>query len=221
MKDDSSAREREASAPTRSDDGDAGELILHKTLVYRAIRRSTRILFGCFFPMTVLGRENLPETGGVMIASNHQSFLDVPFVAASVDRHVAFVARDTLADRRWLAYVMHQCGAVLLKRGKSDRIALRAIVDRLAAGDAVVMFPEGTRTRDGALQEFRSGAVFAARIAKVPIVPAAIRGSFRAWPRERKFPRPTKLAIRYGAPIDSSLPDALERVHDAIEAMLI
>jgi 1-acyl-sn-glycerol-3-phosphate acyltransferase len=202
-------------------DSERGEraMIAHKTIVYRIIRTTTRAVYALFFPIRVEGRELVPKSGAVMIAANHSSFLDIPLVSAVLSRHVSFVARDTLAESRWLSWVMYQCGAVLVKRGKSDRAALRAIAAHLEVGDAVVMFPEGTRTRDGRLQELRGGALVAARMARAPILPAAIGGTFRAWPRHKKLPRWARTSIRFGEPIDSAAPDALEQLQRALERL--
>ncbi|MBI5432237.1 MAG: 1-acyl-sn-glycerol-3-phosphate acyltransferase [Planctomycetes bacterium] len=191
-----------------------------KTWVYHACRSATWLGYRLALPPTFRGVEHLPKTGGVLVAANHQSFLDIPLIAQSTGRHVCFVARDTLAHSRLLAYIMNGCNAVLIGRGKGDRAALRAIVAHLEAGDCVAMFPEGTRTRDGTLGAFHSGALVAARKAGVPLVPAAIDGSWRAWPPGRSLPRPTRLSLEYAPAVDSALPDALERVRAAIAERL-
>jgi 1-acyl-sn-glycerol-3-phosphate acyltransferase len=115
---------------------------------------------------------------------------------------------------------MRQCGAVLIKRGQPDRAALREMVAHLELGDALVIFPEGTRTTDGRVQPFHAGALLAARMTKAPIVPLGIRGAFEAWPRTAKWPRPKRISIRFGAPIPSDSDDALERAHAAIDALV-
>jgi len=196
------------------------DLIVHRTFVYLLCHWSTYVYGRVWHRLRVEGLENLPTEGGAVLACNHQSFADILILGGFVPRHVAFVARDTLANWRWLAYVMHQCGAVLVKRGSSDRRALRGMVDHLERGDTVAIFPEGTRTRDGSLQEFKGGALLAARMGGVPIVPLGIRGAYEAWPRGRLIPFPRKIALRFGAPIDSSLPDAQERVVASIRAMV-
>jgi 1-acyl-sn-glycerol-3-phosphate acyltransferase len=84
----------------------------------------------------------------------------------------------------------------------------------------VAIYPEGTRTRDGSLQEFKGGALLAARMAGVPIVPCGIRGAYDAWPRGRTIPLPKKIGVRFGAPIDSSLADAQERMVASIQSMI-
>jgi 1-acyl-sn-glycerol-3-phosphate acyltransferase len=206
----------EAAAPEHPDQ----PVRTDKTWVYHACVAGTWLWYRLYLPPTFAGREHLPATGGVLVAANHQSFLDIPLLAQSTSRHVCFVARDTLAESKLLAFAMNGCNAVLIGRGKGDRAAMRAIVAHLEAGDCVAMFPEGTRTRDGSLGRFHSGILVAARKARVPIVPAAIDGSWRAWPPGVKLPRPTRLRLEYAPPVDPELPDALERVRAAIAARL-
>lgn len=205
-----------------SESASAGEPVLtRQTLVYRVGSRASLYFCKLYCRLRVEGRSNLPRTGGAVLAANHQSFLDIPLIGGcAVPRHVAFVARDSLADWRWLAFVMRQSGAVLVRRGTSDRRALRQMADHLVAGDLVAIYPEGTRTRDGSLQEFKGGALLAARLAKVPIVPVGIRGAFEAWPRGVLVPRPRKIGVRFGAPIDSALPDAQERLVASIQTLI-
>lgn len=194
-------------------------LITHKTFVYRLCSTSAWIYCKLWHRLEVRGLEHIPKTGGVLVASNHQSHVDILIHGGSIPRHVCFVARDTLADQAWLAYTMRQCGAVLIQRGASDRKALRAMADHLELGDLVAIFPEGTRTDDGSLREFKGGALLAARMAKVPIVPCGISGANVAFPRGAALPRPRKIRVSYGAPIDSALPDAQERVVAAVAAL--
>ena len=209
-----------AAAEPQAPAADAEPILTRKTPVYRLCSFASLSLCKLYFRMRVEGLANLPREGGAVLASNHQSFLDILIYGGCVPRHVAFVARDTLADWRWLAYVMRQCGAVLVRRGTSDRKALRAMAEHLEAGDLVIIYPEGTRTRDGALQEFKGGALLAARLAKVPIVPCGIRGAFEAWPRGVLVPRPRKIGVRFGPTIDSARPDAQEELVRSIRAMV-
>lgn len=194
-------------------------IITHRTLVYRLSSIFSLIYTKIWHRLEVRGVENIPRTGGALLVSNHQSHTDIMIYGAVVPRHVSFVARDTLADQKWLAYVMHQCGAVLIQRDASDRKALREMAEHLAAGDMVAIFPEGTRTDDGSLHEFKGGALMIARLAKVPMVPAGISGAFEAFPRGVSFPRPKKIRVAFGAPIDSALPDAQERLVAAVSAL--
>jgi 1-acyl-sn-glycerol-3-phosphate acyltransferase len=195
-------------------------ILTHKTLVYRLCNKGSLLFCKTYFRLRVEGLVHIPKEGGAVLVSNHQSFVDILILGGCMPRHIAFVARDTLAEWRWLAYIMRQCGAVLVRRGTSDRRAMRGMADHLERGDIVVIYPEGTRTRDGSLQVFKGGALLAARMAGVPIIPCGIRGAFEAWPRGRWIPRPKKIGVRFGPPIDSSAPDAQERLVAAVQALI-
>ena len=125
-------------------------------------------------------------------------------------RHLAFVARATLARSRVLAFIMRHCGAILIDRDRGDRGALRQMAEVLRAGGVVVIFPEGTRSRDGSLGSPKKGALLAARQAGAPIVPCALDGSHAAWPRDRRLPRPHRLTVTFGEPVAADSPGALE-----------
>ncbi len=166
------------------------------------------------FPTRVSGRENiLPRGQGGLIVSNHASWLDIPLLAKGVkNRHVCFVARQTLSNSKILAFVMKSCGAVLIDPNSGDRKALKRVVEHLKAGDLVAMFAEGTRSKDGRLTAFKRGALMAARQAKVPVIPCALLGTHKAWGRSMGTPRPASLAVRFGPPVDPKAPDALLQV---------
>jgi cytidylate kinase len=190
------------------------------TFVYWLTRALMNLWYLPYFRRRVRGREFLPATGGVLIAANHQSYLDIPLIAIAARRHVCFVARRSLSNSAALAYVMRQCGAVLVEPGKADRAALREMVAHLEAGDCVAIFPEGTRSEDGSLRAFKAGALMAARSAGVPIVPCAIRGTFRAWGKGVGFPRPSPIELEFAPPLDASAPEALESTRAAIARLL-
>lgn len=195
-------------------------VLVRITWAYRLARLLTRVAWALLFRARHEGTQNIPAEGPALLCCNHQSFLDIPLVSHLTRRHVAFVARDSLADSKALGWLMRMCGAVLIARGKPDRAALREMLAHLEAGDLVAVFPEGTRTRDGSLGELRAGALLAARQAGCPIVPVGIRGAFEAWPRSSALPRPRPIAARVGQPVDPRAEDALERVRDSIQAMI-
>jgi 1-acyl-sn-glycerol-3-phosphate acyltransferase len=204
--------------------GDVGaserELLVTKTRGYHFAWAATRLFCEPLFRPRFEGVANIPREGPVVVLSNHQSFLDIPLITHAVPRHVCFVARDTLRESRIVAWLLSTTGAVLIKRGTPDRAALREMVAHLERGDLLAIFAEGTRTTDGTVGEFRAGALVAARMAKAPIVPCGIRGAFEALPRHAKLPRPRKIGLRFGPPIDSGRPDALEAAHAAVVAMV-
>jgi len=190
------------------------------TLFYRFLYHLDRLCCRVFFRLRVEGLEHLPREGGALICANHQSYLDILVIGASVPRHVTFVARDTLADWAWLAFVMRHCGAILVRRGTSDRTAIRAMSESLKTGGIVAIYPEGTRTLDGRVATFKGGAVMAARIAGVRLVPAGIRGAYQAWPKGRLFPLPRRIGVRFGPPIDPTAEDARDRLEAAVREMM-
>ena len=130
------------------------------------------------------------------------------------------MARDTLTHSRFIAWVIEVCGGILIRTGESDRAALRAITERLDAGHAVAIFPEGTRTRDGRLAEFRGGALFSAKRSGVPILPVGIQGSFQAFSREHRIPRPFAIQCSIGQTLSPDTPDASKVIRETIEALL-
>lgn len=193
---------------------------VHKSAIYVVVRAIIAVLYRVFLRRRVIDLQNLPAEGGVMIVANHQSFLDIPLIAVATQRHVAFVARDSLARSKLLAFVMRSCGAVLIRRGASDRAAMREMLEHLQLGDCLAIFPEGTRTPDGRVQEFRGGALLAARRARVPVVPTAIRGTFEAWPKGASLPRAKRVSVQFAPPIDPAAPEALERLHATISELV-
>ncbi len=165
------------------------------------------------FPTRASGREHLPRGQGGLIVCNHASWLDIPLLAKGAKgRHVCFVARQTLSNSRILAFVMESCGAVLIDPHSGDRKALKRVVEHLKAGDLVTMFAEGTRSKDGRLGSFKRGALMAARQARVPVIPCALLGTHKAWGRPMGTPRPARLAVRFGPPVDPKESDALHQV---------
>ena len=155
--------------------GEELRVLAHATIVYRITQASVWSWLTLVHRMRVEGRALVPKSGGALLVANHASFLDIPLVAASLGRHVSFVARDSLARSRPLGWLMRQCGAVLVRRGAADRRALREIARHLELGDCVAIFPEGSRSADGSLGEFRRGALLGARETPVlaPRTPSA------------------------------------------------
>lgn len=194
------------------------DLLTRKTLVYRAARRFFWTFFVFLSRYRRAGTEHLPLTGPCVIVANHQSYFDIPLVAASTRRHVCFVARDTLAKSRPIAFLIKYCGAVMVRRGAADRAAIREIVQHLERGDVVCIFPEGTRSPDGRLGAFQRGMALVARQAGAPVVPCGIRGTLAILPRGARFPRPARCSITYGPPLEPG-PDALEDAREAVLAL--
>lgn len=193
---------------------------LGPTWAYRFVVWCLGVALWPWLRIRVEGRENLPEGGG-LVAANHVSWLDIPVLARVINpRHGAFVARSSLSDFAAMGLLLRHTGVIMIHRGQSDRAALRLMAEHLTQEDLVVMFPEGTRSPDGSLQPFKGGALLAARMARRPIIPCAILGSFEAWPRGRAIPRPGRVTVRFGSPVDPAQSGALDQVHQAVADLL-
>lgn len=135
---------------------------------------------------------------GLLIASNHQSFLDPELVGISLPVPVSYLARRDLFEIPVFGQAIAALGSHPVTRGAIDTAALRTILTLLRSGEPLLMFPEGTRTPDGELGEFKSGVAAIAIRCGVPILPACVEGTFECWPRTKLLPRPGRVAVAYG-----------------------
>jgi 1-acyl-sn-glycerol-3-phosphate acyltransferase len=174
--------------------------VLARRVLWFAGGLLVRPLFLLCFQLRAYGQARVPATGGVVIASNHQSYLDPPLLAAPLGRMTSFVARDTLFRNPVFGRLIRALNAFPVRRATADRRAVDEAIRRLKSGWAVILFPEATRTRDGGLGAFKPGVAMIAARAGVPIVPTAILGADAAWPRHGRV-RCRPVRIRYGEPI--------------------
>jgi 1-acyl-sn-glycerol-3-phosphate acyltransferase len=158
----------------------------------------SRTLAVALFGFRVRFVEPLPRRGGLLMLSSHQSHLDPLLLGLATDRRLSSLARSSLYKFKPFGFVITALDAVPIDREASTLTAMKAVIRRLQGGAAVAMYPEGTRTRDGRLGEFKSGFALLARRAGVPIVPVAIVGAFECWPRTRLLPRPGRIRLEFG-----------------------
>jgi 1-acyl-sn-glycerol-3-phosphate acyltransferase len=190
---------------------------------YRLIQLTTLALFSA--PgggLRASGRRHIPESGAALLVSNHLSHLDVLVLGTLLPRPLNFVARSTLFFPP-LGWIIRSLGAFPIQREGMGAQGLKETLRRLRAGGIVTLFPEGTRSRDGELGPLKQGiAVLAAR-ARVPIIPAAVVGTFEAWPRSRTFPRRHPIRVHYGRPIapEEIAGRAPEEVSELIRARIL
>lgn len=163
-----------------------------------------RLIYATYFRWRVYNPENVPMTGPVILASNHASFIDPPLVGSGLHRTVNYLARESLFRFPPLGAILHSWQAVPVDRDGGGASGLRAILDRLQNGGAILLFPEGTRTNDGKLQPARSGIGLTVIKSNAPVVPVRVFGTFEAYNRFHKFPHPHRIAVKYGLPIDFS-----------------
>lgn len=171
-------------------------------LSYRIGWHCFRALYATYFRWRVFGAENVPLTGGVILASNHASYLDPPLVGSGLKRGINFLARESLFRFPVMGAVLRSWNVVPVDRDGGGARGLKAILDRLLAGGAIILFPEGTRTTDGQLQPARSGIGLTVIKSTAPVVPVRVFGTFEAYGRHHKIPRPRRVMVKYGQPIN-------------------
>jgi 1-acyl-sn-glycerol-3-phosphate acyltransferase len=151
-----------------------------------------------FWRVSFTGVENIPESGGVIIASNHQSYGDPAWLALPIKRPIRFLAWSEAFSWPVVGKAIQLVGAWPLQVEGSDPAAIRRSLTWLRDGGIVVIFPEGGRGKpDGSLIRMKGGAVRMALEAEVPILPVTIRGANRVWPAGQRFPRTGKVEIVY------------------------
>lgn len=160
-----------------------------------------RVIFRCYFRWRVFNPERVPQTGGVVLASNHASYLDPPLVGAGLRRPIAYLARATLFNFAPMAWLLRNWNVVPVDRDGGSGAGLRVILDRLHAGSAIILFPEGTRTRDGKLQVARSGIGLIVIKSEEPVVPVRVFGTYEAYGRHMPVPLPRRMMVKYGEPL--------------------
>ena len=171
-------------------------------MLYWIVRPLVHGIFWIFFGFRAFGTENVPGKGGGILASNHQSFLDPMILGAGLSRRVRFVARTTLFRNPLFGALISSVGAMGIERGTADVGAIRKIGEFLRSGQLLVMFPEGTRTRDGEVARCKAGVAVTARAGDVPIIPVAIHGAYEAWPRHEKLFRLFRpVRVMFGEPV--------------------
>jgi len=177
-----------------------------------------RALYATYFRWRVFNAERVPPTGPVILASNHASFLDPPLVGSGLRRGINYLARESLFRFPGVGWVLRKWNSVPVDRDgggaaglkaildRMDRdgggaAGLKAILDRLLAGGAIILFPEGTRTRDGRLQPARAGIGLTVIKSDAAVVPVRVFGTYDAFGRHVRFPRPLPVAVKYGRPL--------------------
>jgi 1-acyl-sn-glycerol-3-phosphate acyltransferase len=161
-----------------------------------------RLLYATYFRWRVYHAERVPLAGSVILASNHLSFLDPPLVGAGVRRPINYLARKTLFRYPGVGALLRSWNSVPVDRDGGSAAGLKEILDRLKRGGAIIMFPEGTRSLHGRLQPARSGIGLAIIKSAAPVVPVRVFGTFEAYGKGKGIPRPHRVAVKYGEPMD-------------------
>lgn len=160
-----------------------------------------RFLFRFYFRSRAYNPERVPLEGPVVLASNHLSFIDPPFIGSSLKREINYLARENLFRFPVIGWVLRSWNSVPVDREGGGAAGLKAILDRLLRGGGIILFPEGTRSADGKLQRARSGVGLTIIKSTAPVVPVRVFGTFEAYGRHLRLPRPTPIAVKFGRPM--------------------
>ncbi len=162
------------------------------------IKLLIRVGGAALWQLRCTGAGRVPRTGGVLLAANHQSYLDPPFVASCLLREMHFMARKSLFRNPAFGALIGRCNAFSIDRDAADVKGVREAIERLRAGNILLVFPEGTRTRNGTIGRMKAGIGLLAGRAAVPIVPVLIEGAREVWPKGAPLPRlggPVRISI--------------------------
>ncbi|MEO7070592.1 MAG: lysophospholipid acyltransferase family protein [Nostocoides sp.] len=177
-------------------------------MLYRAVHGVLRPLTHAAYRPTITGTDNVPRCGGVLLASNHLSFIDSFVIPLAAPRRVAFLAKSDYFTGEgvrgtMLRELMEGMGAVPVDRlsPSAAQDSLESALDVLNAGEAFGIYPEGTRSRDGRLYRGRTGVAWLALKAQVPVVPVGLLGTAKIQPIGSRLPTLAKVTVRFGTPI--------------------
>lgn len=174
---------------------------LAKRIWYEYLHIVLRLVTTLVFHIRCTGRHLVPRTGGALILSNHQSHLDPVLIGVACDRRLNYLARETLFRFAPFRLLIESLDAIPIDREGLGLSGLKETLRRLKREEMVLLFPEGTRSRDGEMASLKPGFSALARRAGVPLVPVGIDGAFQAWPRWQRVPGLATIHVVFGPPL--------------------
>ncbi len=174
--------------------------------LYELVRVLIVVLGRFYFRLKVEGRENIPSDGPFILAPVHRSNLDFALASAVTRRHLKYMGKSSLWKHKWFGRIISSMGAYPVERGTADRQALTITIAVLKAGHGTVLFPEGTRKAGPVIEDLFEGPAYVASRSGAPIVPVGIGGSERAMGKGVHFPRPRRIRMIVGPPIEPPTP---------------
>lgn len=197
------------------------------TIVYNIFANLARLLGRLFFSMRVVHPGRMIEEGPLIIAVNHSSFVDPPLAGICSKRAVYYLARKNLLEWPFFGPLFPDMNVIPVERDGNDMSALREVIKKIREGNGVVLFPEGTRSKDGHLQPARAGIGLVIAKTRAPVLPMRIFGAFEAFPKGSKLPRCGPITIVIGNPIhftreevEPTTRDTYQRLSDRVMAAI-
>ncbi len=178
---------------------------------YIVLRSFARLAGITVFQLRCLGRQHVPPEGGVLVCSNHQSYLDPVVVGMCFQRRLNYLARKTLFRFTLFRWLIEYLDAIPIDRDGMGVGGLKETLRRLKRGEMVLIFPEGTRTKDGQVGPLHPGFCAVARRGSVHVLPVGFDGAYQAWPRHARWPRRTRIAVVIGQPLS---PEQIAKLDD-------
>lgn len=166
-------------------------------MFYSIFKVICKFVFGVIFRTRVIGLENVPREGSLIVAANHLSNWDPPFLGTFLGREICYMAKEELFKNPIFAAAIRALHVFPVKRGSADKTAIKHAVKLLKDGQCLGIFPEGTRSKTGKIGKAESGVALIAAMTKAPIVPALIVNTNKIF-GEKMFPQ---LAVVYGMPM--------------------
>lgn len=188
----------------------AAEPLPHPTRrnrVWRTIQIILQVVFTVWLRYRSRGRERLPAEGGGLVVVNHQSFLDPLMVGLPLQRPISFLARDSLFRVPVIGWILRSTYVMPISREAASSATIKQAVARMKHGFLVGIFPEGTRSSNGEIGEFKPGFISLIRRSRLPVYPVGIAGADRAYPRRAWIPRPARVCVVFGEPL---MPEEIE-----------
>jgi 1-acyl-sn-glycerol-3-phosphate acyltransferase len=179
---------------------------------YRGLRALCHGVNRGYWRVTVEGAEEVPDRGPVILAPVHRSNIDFLVVSEVTRRKLFYMAKDSLWKSPRFGTFLESIGAFPVHREGADRLALDRAQDVLERGEALILFPEGTRRSGPVVEDLHEGAAFLAARTGAPIIPIGIGGSDKAMPKGSKMVRPVKIALVVGQPLAAPARSAKGRV---------
>jgi 4-hydroxy-3-methylbut-2-enyl diphosphate reductase len=187
--------------------------------IYFICKAILYVFLKVFNRLEVIGAENIPLKGGVIVAANHVSYMDPPVIGVALKRRATYMAREGLFKIPLLGSFIKMF-AFPVRRGKPQPSTIKEAIRRLQMGELIIIFPEGSRSIDGSLLEAKRGVGILSAISRVPVVPTYIKGTEKALPVGAKLLKPAKIKVIFGKPIEFDK-GTDKRLHEKISRDII